>query len=131
MATASHSCDQSRSHHPIGIITTVHLQTTQSPISAHETINSIKKTHFYTPQPCLLGAVLLPTGMHTCVPVHYTGAHACAPVYYTGAHSCAPIHYTGVHHCAPVCFIGTPLRTHVHHTGAPRCAPVQSTDVHW
>jgi hypothetical protein len=46
MATASRSWAQSLSRHRTGIVTTVHLQTTQSPISAHATINNIKKTHF-------------------------------------------------------------------------------------
>jgi hypothetical protein len=57
MATTSHNWAQSRSRHRTGIVTTVHLQTTQSPISAHTTIDNIKKTHFLPFKPCLLGAV--------------------------------------------------------------------------
>jgi hypothetical protein len=46
MATTSRNWAQSRSRHHTGIVTTVHLQTTQSPISAHATLNNIKTTCF-------------------------------------------------------------------------------------
>ena len=46
MAMKSHNWAQSCSCHHTGIIIVVHLQTTHSPISAHVTINSIKKTRF-------------------------------------------------------------------------------------
>jgi hypothetical protein len=46
LATASRNCDQSRSRHRIAIVTASHFHTTQSPISAYETIKCIKKTHF-------------------------------------------------------------------------------------
>jgi hypothetical protein len=47
MATTSLSWAQSRSHHHTGIVTTVHLQTTQSLISVYATINNIKKTRLF------------------------------------------------------------------------------------
>jgi hypothetical protein len=55
MATTSRNWAQSLSHHRTGIITMVHLQTSQSPISAHTTIENIKKTRFLPFKPCLLG----------------------------------------------------------------------------
>jgi hypothetical protein len=68
-----------------------------------------QKTHFFTPQPCLLGMVLLPTGVHTCTPVHYTGAHPCAPVCFTGAPLCAPVHHTSALRCVHVQLTGAPF----------------------
>jgi hypothetical protein len=102
LATASRNCDQSRSRHRTSIVTASHLHTTQSPISAYATIKCIKKTHFFTLQPCLLGAVLPPTGAHTCAPVHYTGAHVCAPVFSQAQRSeraCSPYRRALVRAC--------------------------------
>jgi hypothetical protein len=46
MATTSRNWAQSHSRHRTGIVTTGHLQPTQSPISAQIPINNIKKTLF-------------------------------------------------------------------------------------
>jgi hypothetical protein len=79
-----------------------------------------QKDSFFTLQPFLLSAVFLPTGAHTCTPVHYTGEHLCVPV-----------HCTCAHQCAPVCFIGVPLCAHVHHIDVHMCAPVKPIGAYW
>jgi hypothetical protein len=82
--------------------------------------STTSKRLVFTLQPCLLGTVLLPTGVHTCVPVHYKGMH-----------TCAPLHYTSAHQCTPICFTGEPLCAPFHLTDVHKCAPVKPTDAHW
>jgi hypothetical protein len=112
MATTSCNWAQSRSHHRTGIITMVHLQTSQSPISSHTTIDNIKKTHFLPFKPCLLGAVFC---SHRC-------AHMRACSLHRRAYMCA----CTLNRCASVCTYFLHRRALTHACSPYRRAPVRA-----
>jgi hypothetical protein len=127
MAMTSRNWAQSRSRHRTGIITTVHLQTTQSPISVNAAINNIKKTHFFTLQPCHLGAVFVThrrTHMRACSLHRHAYMHACS------LHRRAYMRTCALHRCVSVRTCLLHRRTPTHACSPYRRAQVRAYQTH-